>query len=87
MATAPSAEPAKISDVQDCADLFFNAFSNDYFQAIFPPIPEVKAWVAKAYDGFVRWKELGRPESVVYVVRGEDGRSKAEPLPSLWLYP
>ncbi|KAL8316007.1 hypothetical protein RB597_000079 [Gaeumannomyces tritici] len=74
MSNAHVITPATVADVPGIVDILIHAFESERMNEMFPPTPESRAWIEKAYEGFVRG-DVGRHESRVFVLRNENGKT------------
>lgn len=72
MSTAFAITPATVADVPGITNTFLQAFASERLNEMLPPTPEVRAWLERGYENFVRG-EAGRHQSRFFVLRGEDG--------------
>jgi len=68
---AVQVEPATLSDVPRLAEIFQLSFNDEYMTKLFPPTPEGRAYVSKAYENFI---QKTAQDSRVFVVRDEEGK-------------
>lgn len=61
--------PATSDDVDALVDTFMVAFSDDYFQRVFPPTGPGQVYMRKAFQMFLRSRDEGRQEAQLSVVR------------------
>ncbi|KAL8378027.1 hypothetical protein RB595_008631 [Gaeumannomyces hyphopodioides] len=74
MSAAFVATPATVADVPEIVEIFLHAFESERSKEMIPPTPESRAWLERAYEGFVKG-EAGRHQSRVFVLHDENGKT------------